>query len=133
MGTEIERKFLVNGAAWRDGAAAESCRQGYLAFGPPVAVRVRVMGEDATLNIKTATTAIRRSEFEYEIPMTDAEAILGTSCTGAIIEKTRHCVEYGGKTWEVDLFGGANAGLIVAEIELDAEDEHFECPPFGNS
>ena len=128
MGTEIERKFLVSGISWRDVAEAEHCRQGYLAFGPPVAVRGRVMGGVATLNIKSATSAITRGEFEYEIPIADAEAILATSCAGAVIEKTRHCVDYGGKTWEIDVFEGANAGLIVAEIELDSEDEIFEHP-----
>lgn len=130
MGTEIERKFLVRGVAWRDVAKAEPCRQGYLAYGPPVAVRIRIMGGIASLNIKTATTAITRSEFEYEIPIADGESILATSCAGAIIEKTRHCVEYGGRTWEVDVFEGANAGLVVAEIELDSEDEPFEPPPW---
>ncbi|MCC6795094.1 MAG: CYTH domain-containing protein [Candidatus Hydrogenedentes bacterium] len=130
MGVEIERKFLVCGEDWGQTPRAEHCRQGYLAFGPPVAVRVRIMGGVATLNVKTATTAISRHEFEYEIPMTDAESILATSCAGAIIEKTRHCVEYGGKTWEVDVFAGSNAGLIVAEIEIDSEDEPFERPPW---
>lgn len=130
MGTEIERKFRVRGIAWRNAAKTEPCRQGYLSYGPPVAVRVRIMGGVATLNIKTSTTAIRRHEFEYEIPLVDAESILATSCAGAIVEKTRHCVEYGGKTWEVDVFEGANAGLVVAEIELDSEDEVFERPPW---
>ena len=130
MGTEIERKFLVINDAWRGRGTAERCVQGYLAFGPPVAVRVRIMGGVATLNVKTATVSITRHEFEYEIPIADAEALLRTSCVGTAIEKTRHCVEYGGKTWEVDAFEGANAGLVVAEIELASEDEPFERPPW---
>jgi len=88
------------------------------------------MGGVATLNVKTATVSITRHEFEYEIPIADAEALLRTSCVGTAIEKTRHCVEYGGKTWEVDAFEGANAGLVVAEIELASEDEPFERPPW---
>lgn len=130
MGTEIERKFLVTHDGWRLEGAGDRCVQGYLAFGPPVAVRVRIMAGIATLNVKTAAVSITRHEFEYEIPSADAEALLATSCHGAAIEKTRHCVDYGGKTWEVDVFEGANAGLIVAEIELDSEDGPFERPPW---
>jgi len=130
VGTEIERKFLVANDAWRGASTGQRCVQGYLAFGPPVAVRVRIMAGVATLNVKTATVSIARHEFEYEIPVEDAEALLRTSCAGAAIEKTRHCVEYGGKTWEVDVFEGANAGLVVAEIELDTEDEPFARPPW---
>ncbi|NUM56166.1 MAG: CYTH domain-containing protein [Candidatus Hydrogenedentes bacterium] len=130
MGTEIERKFLVPNDTWLQTGAGQRCVQGYLAYGPPVAVRVRIMDGVATLNIKTATVSITRHEFEYEIPLADAHALLTTSCHGTAIEKTRHCVEYGGKTWEVDVFEGANAGLVVAEIELDSEDEPYERPPW---
>ncbi|HRK34525.1 MAG TPA: CYTH domain-containing protein [Candidatus Hydrogenedentes bacterium] len=130
MGTEIERKFLVKGSNWTPAAAGERCVQGYLSFGPPVAIRVRIMGGIATLNIKTATATIARHEFEYEIPVDDAHAILSTSCMGAAIEKTRYTVDYEGKTWEIDVFDGANAGLIVAEIELESEEEPFARPPW---
>ncbi len=130
MGTEIERKFLVTGEGWRVGAMAVSCRQGYLAVGPPVAVRVRIMGGEATLNVKRATLDVVRSEFEYRIPLKDAEDMLNGLCEGYVIEKVRHRVAFGGKTWEVDVFGGANAGLVVAEIELDRADERFERPPW---
>lgn len=130
MGTEVERKFLVTGDSWRANAAAASCRQGYLAVGPPVAVRVRIMGGKATLNVKKATLDIVRDEFEYEIPEHDAEEMLNNLCEGYPIEKTRYRIEYGGKTWEIDEFGGANSGLVVAEIELDRPDELFLTPPW---
>lgn len=132
MATEIERKFLISDPAFLLGLSpGDHCVQGYLAFGPPVAVRVRIMGGVATVNVKTATLSISRHEFEYEIPLADAQALLKTSCAGPPVEKTRHTVEYGGKTWEVDVFAGANAGLVVAEIELDAEDESFALPPWA--
>ena len=134
MGIEIERKFLVSNDSWRragaPNAAPVSCRQGYLAGGPPVAVRVRIMGGKATLNIKKATLEISRDEFEYRIPENDAEQMLNNLCEGHIIEKTRFRIEYGGKIWEIDEFGGANAGLVVAEIELDRPDEVFTTPPW---
>lgn len=130
MGIEVERKFLVTDVGHLSAASAKRCVQGYLSFGPPVAVRVRIMDGVATLNVKTAATAITRHEFEYEIPARDAEALFATSCAGARIEKTRHCVEYVGKTWEIDVFEGDNAGLVVAEIELASEDEAFDRPPW---
>ncbi len=137
MGIEIERKFLVDTATfaqgtppWLNGIAGAHCRQGYLALGPPVAVRVRVMDGRGTVNIKKATTEIVRDEFEYEIPVSDVEHILDGLCTGCIIEKTRYLVPYAGMTWEVDVFEGANQDLIVAEIELDDEHQAFEKPPW---
>jgi adenylate cyclase len=84
----------------------------------------------ATLNIKTATTAISRSEFEYEIPVADAEALLADSCAGHPIEKTRYEIEYSGLTWEVDEFHGANIGLVVAEVELESESQPVTLPPW---
>jgi len=130
MGTEIERKFLVKGDAWREGAKGVPCRQGYMCVGPPVAARVRIMGDRATLNVKRATLDIARDEFEYTIPREDAEALLAGLCEGHVIEKTRYEIEYAGMTWEVDEFHGVNAGLIVAEIELDAVDQEFDRPPW---
>jgi len=130
MGKEIERKFLVADELWRAGAQGTSCRQGYLAVGPPVAVRVRIMGGKATVNIKKATLDITRDEFEYEIPRADADRILDGLCVGHIIEKMRHKIAYGGLTWEVDEFEGANKGLVVAEVELNREDQPFEKPPW---
>ena len=130
MGKEIERKFLVAGDGWREGAKGTRLRQGYLCQGPPVAARVRVAGEKAWLNIKKATVDIVRDEFEYEIPVEDAEHILSHLCQGFPIEKTRYEVDYGGLTWEIDVFEGFNEGLIVAEVELEAEDQHVEFPPW---
>jgi len=134
MGIEIERKFLVSGDAWRAQAtAAAACtdiRQGYLSLGPPVSVRVRIRAGQATLTIKRAMLDIAREEYEYPLPLADAEEFLERFCVGSIIEKTRHCVDMGGLCWEVDVFGGDNAGLIVAEIELEDADQSFERPPW---
>ena len=127
MGREIERKFRVIGDDWRSGAEGERIRQGYLAFGPPTAVRVRISGGKANLNIKTATTEIERAEYEYAIPLADAEELLGM-CQGHEVEKTRYRVEHAGRVWEIDVFQGVNAGLIVAEVELDSRDATFETP-----
>ena len=140
MGKEIERKFLVRDDTWRvEADAGLHCAQGYLCVGPPVAVRVRIMGGKAMLNIKKAVLstggeipgaihAVERDEFEYPIPLDDAEALLAGLCNGYPIEKTRHKFSYGGYVWEIDVFAGENAGLIVAEIELSSADEPFERP-----
>ena len=132
MGTEIERKFLVASNAWRTNAGpAVRIRQGYLAVGPPTAVRVRIAGDQATLNVKSATLNISRIEYEYAIPMADAEHILSALAEGYAIEKHRHRVFYSGKVWEVDVFDGVNEGLTVAEIELRSENEPFDVPPWA--
>ena len=128
MGTEIERKFLVTGDAWRSSGTPLRVVQGYLAYGPPVSVRVRIIGDEANLNVKTSRVSITRGEFEYPIPMADAEQLLAESCQGPPIEKTRFMVEHDGSTWEVDEFHGANEGLVVAEIELDDEAQAFTKP-----
>ena len=130
MGTEIERKFLVNGDAWRDGADRLECAQGYIATGPPVSVRVRTMGAKGMLPVKTDRSAITRGEYEYEIPVEDARELLSSACKSAVIEKTRYLVSFAGMTWEVDEFHGSNEGLIVAELELTSEDQPFESPPW---
>jgi len=134
MGTEIERKFLVVGQSWRAGVrSTQTIQQGYLAVGPPTAVRVRVAGERATLNIKTSTTNIVRSEFEYPVPLRDAREILDRLCVGAPIEKVRHRIPIGEHVWELDVFGAANLGLVVAEIELETVDQDFERPDWLGS
>jgi len=130
MGTEIERKFLVHGDAWRDGSCAIRFRQGYLSSAPQRTVRVRVSGDAATLTIKGPPLGLTRSEFEYPIPLQDAMALLDTLCERPLIDKVRHVVEYRGARWEVDEFEGDNAGLIVAEIELTREDEPVVLPPW---
>ena len=97
---------------------------------PAVSIRVRVAGEEAWLNFKSATLGVGRHEFEYAIPRAEAEEMLTLFCAGRCLDKTRHLVLWGEHLWEIDEFEGANAGLIVAEIELDAEDEVFEKPPW---
>ena len=103
-------------------------RQGYMVDGELASVRVRVQGDQAFLNIKSATLGVWRREFDYPISLGDAEEMLEHLCAGPLIEKTRYHVTHAGHTWEVDVFEGDNAGLVVAEIELDSEDEVFEKP-----
>jgi len=135
MGIEIERKFLVTGDAWR-GRAARELRmvQGYLVGAALVAsgasrssVRVRIGGERAWLNIKSSTLGVERQEFEYEIPRADAERMIDTLCDG-VVDKLRHYVDVEGHEFEVDEFLGANAGLVVAELELDRADAAYPKP-----
>jgi adenylate cyclase len=127
MGREVERKFLVRDATWRAGVRPSTrMRQGYLTEGGRASVRVRIADDAATLNIKSARLGVSRDEFEYAIPSGDAEALFEL-CASAVL-KTRHLVDYEGHTWEIDEFEGANAGLVVAEIELDDPDERFESP-----
>ncbi len=128
MGEEIERKFLVAGDAWRETAEGMRYRQGFLSTVPERTVRVRVAGLRGTITVKGKNLGARRAEFEYEIPVTDAEQMLDTLCERPLIEKVRHTLTAGPHTWEVDVFEGDNAGLVVAEIELGSEDEAFEKP-----
>lgn len=130
MGIEIERKFLVSNDEWRANAQGQHCKQAYLAVGPPVAVRARIMAGRATLNIKKSTLDIVRSEFEYSIPIEDAELLLEFHCEGFPIDKTRYRVPFGGLIWEIDEFHGHNEGLIVAEVELERADQPFARPPW---
>jgi adenylate cyclase len=134
MATEIERKFLLKNDSWRDGAdAGTRFRQGYLIGSERASVRVRIEGEGANLNIKSATLGIQRQEYEYPIPLADAKELLDTLCEQPQIEKTRYRVPYGDHVWEVDVFAGANAGLVVAEVELGAEHEVFAMPPWAGA
>lgn len=129
MGTEIERKYLVEGDAWQPGDDGVLQRQGYLAVTDRGTVRVRIEGGRATLNVKSAQKGLTRAEFEYEIPLAEGEEMLKTLC-GLVIEKTRYRRTHAGRTWEVDVFHGANDGLVTAELELDHEDDEFEPPPW---
>jgi len=128
MGSEIERKFLVTGDGWRPGAPGVHQRQGYLSVDERATVRVRIEGERATLTIKGEQRGLARAEFEYRIPLADAEEILGLCAF--VVEKTRHLREHAGHTWEVDVFHGANEGLVTAEVELAREDEEVALPPW---
>jgi adenylate cyclase len=129
MGFEIERRFLVAGDGWQDGAdAGTRIVQGYVVADAARAVRVRVAGERAWLTLKGPTRGATRSEFEYPIPVDDALALLATLCGEGRVEKTRHRVLHAGRVWEVDVFGGAHAGLVLAEVELPAEDAPLARP-----
>jgi adenylate cyclase len=128
MAEEIERKFLPKSDVWRARAHARALMsQGYVAKADGVSVRVRIAGERAWLNIKAGKMAASRLEFEYAIPLADARELLKVA-TGPLIEKTRHYVDEQGFEWEVDEFHGANQGLVVAEIELEREDQAFPHP-----
>ena len=128
MGIEIERKFLLAGDAWRSLGQAVLLRQGYLSSTRERVVRVRIEGEQAMLTIKGANVGATRGEWEYPIPLADASELLDGLCEQPLIEKYRHRIEHAGMVWEVDEFLGANAGLVVAEIELASEDQPFEKP-----
>ena len=130
MTVEIERKFLVADSAFLAGRAGERLVQGYIASTARATVRVRIAGEQGWLTLKGCTEGFSRREFEYPIPLAHAEAILAELCTGPLIDKTRYRVAHAGHEWEVDVFHGENAGLLLAEIELAREDERFERPPW---
>jgi adenylate cyclase len=125
MATEIERKFLLTGDEWRRHPGV-SIKQGYLVRERAHTVRVRLADRYATLTIKAGTNALKRAEFEYEIPTNDAVELL--KLCKHVIEKTRRVIDVDGTRWEVDEFGGDNAGLVVAEVELDREDAPFHKP-----
>lgn len=129
MATEIERKFLVTNDRWRDAVVRSAVyRQGYLESNPRVSIRVRIEDDQARLNIKSGTLGIERLEYEYPLPLADAEEMLDRLADGPLVEKTRHFVEHQGHTWEIDVFAGDNQGLVVAEIELSSPDEAFARP-----
>ena len=128
MGKEIERKFLAKGEAWRGLVPGVLYRQGYLCSAKEHTVRVRVAGKKAFLTIKGLTVGATRAEYEYEIPVADAQAMLDGLAEKPLIEKIRHKIPYSGLIWEVDEFLGDNAGLIVAEVELGSEEQTFVKP-----
>jgi len=129
MALEIEHKFLLASDDWRrEIQYSESFKQGYLSSQPTSSIRVRICEQRAWLNIKSATIGTHRHEYEYEIPVADAREILAELCHKPLIEKTRHYVRHGDDLWEIDEFDGANQGLIVAEIELDAIGRAFAKP-----
>lgn len=140
MGIEIERKFLVINDDWRAAAhAVIPMAQGYIndmgaldRGDQKASVRVRIEGEDAALNLKSRTLGRSRQEFEYPIPVADAHDLLAL-CVGGRIEKRRHLVHHGGLLWEVDEFLGVNAGLVVAEVELDDAEQAILLPPWAGA
>ena len=127
MATEIERKFLVRDEAWRGLATGIACRQGYLSTVRGRTVRVRTMGGRGFLTVKGFGTGASRPEYEYEIPVADATALLAM-CEQPLVEKVRYRIPRGDVVWEIDEFEGANRGLVVAEIELAAENQAFALP-----
>jgi len=129
MATEIEHKFLLRDDRWRSQVERSvRMRQGYLTSDARCSVRVRVAGGQGFLNLKSGTLGIQRSEYEYAIPLDEAEEILNTLCEKPLLEKTRHYLHFGEHLWEIDEFSGDNTGLIVAEVELSRADEPFVRP-----
>ena len=126
---EIERKFLVINEDWRAlVTSAIPMRQGYLNIEKRCSVRIRISGDEAHLNIKGATIGAKRLEFEYPIPVDQACIMLDNLSAGPQIEKVRYLIPQGHLTWEIDVFSGDNAGLVVAEIELSDAEEAFDIP-----
>jgi adenylate cyclase len=130
MGTEIERKFLVTDPSVVDGRVGTVIRQGYLSRVKERTVRVRRMGDRAFVTIKGANVGARRGEWEYEIPAADADELL-LLCEAPVLDKTRYVIDVAGRAWEVDVFAGANAGLVMAEVELDDEAAVVELPAWA--
>ncbi len=128
MNQEIERKFLVSGSGYKELAVPTRYKQGYITITEKGSVRVRIAGEKAFLTVKSKRTGISRAEYEYEIPVAEAQGLLTDIARQPIIEKQRYKVEYAGNIWEVDEFFGDNEGLVIAEIELESEDQRFEKP-----
>jgi len=134
MATEIEHKFLVHDESWRDQVErSDPIAQAYLASESRVTVRARISGERAWLTLKGASTGLAQLEFEYPIPVADAREIIASLSDSAVIDKTRHTLRHGSHEWVVDEFHGDNAGLIVAEIELESENEAFEIPSWAGT
>ena len=128
MGKEIERKFLVKGDSWRSQAHGKRYRQGYLSTVKERTVRVRVAGDQGYITIKGITVGAARAEYEYEIPLADANQMLDTLCERPIVEKTRYRLPQDNIVWEIDEFEGDNRGLIVAEVELKDEQQSYPKP-----
>jgi adenylate cyclase len=131
MALEIERKFLVDPDLWKPKSDGVFIRQGYLSSVKERVVRIRTAGAEASLTIKGLTQSFTRLEFEYSIPLDDAVLMLEEICEKPLIEKTRHRERVGDHIWEIDVFQGANQGLIIAEIELSREDEEILQPPWA--
>jgi adenylate cyclase len=129
MAVEIERKFRVINDAWRAGTSTSTLlRQGYLANTARASIRVRLAGEQGWLSVKAMTPGRSRAEYEAAIAAVDANEMLDRLCDGPLIEKWRHIVPHAGNRWEVDEFLGENAGLVIAELELESEQQDFARP-----
>ena len=130
MAKEIERKFLVDMNQWKPDHSGSMIKQGFIPTSGHSVVRIRISGDKAYLTIKGKNTGSVRSEFEYSIPVFDAEQMLQEICDRPFIEKTRYLANYSSSTWEVDVFHGENGGLTIAEIELDSVDQKIDLPPW---
>lgn len=128
MAQEIERKFLVDQDKLGELNCGIAIKQGYVPTSDKTAVRVRVMGDQAFLTLKGENRGAIRTEFEYEIPLDDAEQMLTELCTGPKVDKTRYLITHDKHLWELDIFSGENQGLVVAEVELNHEDETVTLP-----
>lgn len=131
MGIEIERKFLVTGDSWRQGARGSLYCQGYLSTAKERTVRVRIAENRGFITVKGESAGSVRAEYEYEIPVGHAREMLDHICEKPLVEKTRYRMEFNGSTWEIDEFWGENEGLIVAEIELADKLDRFDLPPWA--
>jgi adenylate cyclase len=131
VGIEIERKFRVINDSWRERVLQRTLlRQGYIANTRRASVRVRLAGEAGWLSVKAMARGLSRAEYEAAIPSQEANEMLDQLCEGPLIEKWRHIVVHQGSEWEIDEFLGANAGLVIAELELESEDAVFARPPW---
>ncbi len=128
MAKEIERKFLVRDNTWRGQGGGKRYRQGYLSIVKERTVRVRTTGDKGFITIKGMSVGATRSEYEYEIPLADANEMLDRLCERPLIEKTRYRVSHEGLVWEIDEFEGDNRGLIIAEVELKDETQSVTLP-----
>lgn len=128
MAKEIERKFLVLNDTWRDLAEGRYYCQGYIPTQGRQTVRVRIIGSQGYLTLKGPVVGMSRSEFEYKIPATDAQAMLAELCQKPFIEKKRYRIPLGEVVWEVDEFLGENQGLILAEVELTHAEQQVDLP-----
>ena len=130
MPLEIERKFLVTSDTYRENSNSSEIKQVYLSVIEKMAIRVRIDGLQASLAIKSKISERVNKEYEYSIPIDEARSLMHLDDNLLVIRKTRYIVEYEGRAWEVDEFHDKNDGLIVAEIELDSENEIFKMPPW---
>jgi len=128
MGVEIERKFLVKGTDWKKEGQKQFYQQGYLSSDPDRVVRVRRVDDEGYITIKGKTSGASRSEYEYPIPIQDALEMLQNLCEKPLVEKYRYTITHDDLVWEVDEFLGENRGLVVAEVELDSEDQALTLP-----
>ena len=131
MAVEIERKFLLRNDSWcGEVTRRQEIRDGLIAIAGNRKVRVRICDEHATLTVKSKTAGLANAEFEYEIPLADAEEMMAHHCLRAGLEKTRHFVPHEGRTWQIDVYKGILAGVVLAEVELPSETAELSLPPW---